>query len=108
MAQGDQLDLLKLLLEGTDRVKDPGWRCQKLYEHGVTTLDQFAALSEGTLVNWGIANYYDDDVCISALSYAQELLRYGSHDLAAIKQQLLVRPAPHALHDVRIMCTVAE
>ena len=91
MAQADQLDLLKLLLEA-NRVADPGWVCQLLHGHGVTTLTQFAELSAETLEVWGIAtNSYYDPVSYYALSHAQALLRDSSHDLAAIRQELLVR-----------------
>ena len=95
MAQADQLDLLKLLLEA-NRVEDPERRCQQLHEHSVTTLNEFAVLkSKERLLKWGIAGDDDDDdddnVCASALPHAQKLLQDNPHDLAAIKQQLLVR-----------------
>ena len=93
MAQADQLDL-KLLLEANE-VKDPGRVCQQLREHGVTTFSQFAALSEETLLVWGIADGYYDYVCYYALSHAQKLLRNSPLDLAAIRQQLLVRARMH-------------
>ena len=100
MAQADQLDLLKLLLEANE-VRDRGPVCQQLHEHGVTTLTRFAELSEGTLRKWGITNGY---VLYSALPHAQRLLRDSSHDLAAIRQQLLVRARMHYMY----VCTIAE
>ena len=93
MAQADQLDL-KLLLEANN-VEDAGRQCQQLYEHGVTTLSQFAALSAETLVEWDIAYHTYNNVCYLALPHAQELLRNSPSDLAAIKQQLLVRARMH-------------
>ena len=99
MAQAEQLDLLKVLLK-VNFVEDPGRRCQQLYEHGVTTLSQFAELSVETLVKWGIADNEYGSVCIRALPHAQALLRDSSHDLelATIKQQLLVRARMHYIH----------
>ena len=97
MAQADQLDLLDLLLEANS-VSVPVWRCQRLHEHGVTTLTQFAELSVETLVEWRIASNKGSTLCTDALPHAQRLLRDSSHDLAAIRQQLLVRESPHALH----------
>ena len=98
MAQADQLDFLKLLLEAND-VRVPGRPVyQKLYEHGVTTLSQFARLSKDKLEDWGIAeDKYDDKVCTRALPNAQRvrLLVDRSHDLAPIRQQLLVRARMH-------------
>ena len=99
MDHADQLDLLKLLLE-VNSVGDPGRLCEQLYEHGVTTLSHFAALREGTLEEWDVAYYY----VYSALSHARELLRDSSHDLAAIRQELLVRARMHYMY----VCTIAE
>ena len=96
MAQLDQLDL-KLLLEA-NCVEDPGRVHQKLYKHGVTTITRFAGLSVETLLEWGIAHYRTDNVCYRALSHAQQLLRNSSHDLAAIRQQLLVRARMHYMY----------
>ena len=91
MAQADQLDLLKLLLEANE-VEDHGRVFQQLHEHGVTTITGFVKLSVETLVEWRIANSRYDNVCTKALRHAQRLLRDSSHDLAAIcRQQLLVR-----------------
>ena len=89
MAQLDQLDL-KLLLEA-NRVEDPKRVFQLLYEHGVTTLTEFAELSVETLTlrEWDINDYH---VFNWALPHAQRLLVDSSPDLAAIRQQLLVRP----------------
>ena len=98
MAQADQLDLLKLLLE-VNYVKNPGRVCQQLHVHGVTTLTQFAELSVEMLVLWGIATYsYHDRVSYYAHSLAQRLLRDSSHDFAAIRQQLLVRARLHYMY----------
>ena len=99
MAQLDQVDF-KLFLEA-NAVRDPGRACQQLYEHGVTTLTRFAELSEGTLRKWDID---DPFVWILALPHAQRLLRDSSHDLAAIRQQLLVRARMHYMY----VCTIAE
>ena len=93
MAQADQLDLLKLLLQ-VNGVRDPGQVCQQLHEHGVTTLTRFAELSWGTLREWGINDWY---VYGNAIPHARRLLRDSSHDLAAIRQQLLVRARMHSV-----------
>ena len=95
MAQADQLDLLKLLLE-LNNVEDPGRVCQHLHKHGVTTLTEFAELSVKMLEEWRI---YEYKVCYSALPHAQYLLRDSSHDLAAIKQRVLVRACMHYMYD---------
>ena len=100
MAQADQLDLFELLLEA-NRVEDPGRVCQQLHEHGMTTLTRFAELSVGTLRKWDIDDYY---VRNYALPHAQRLLRDSSHDLAAIRQQLLVRARMHYMY----VCNIAE
>ena len=100
MAQADQLDLLKLLLE-VNNVKDRGWVCQQLHEHGVTTLTRFAELSKGTLREWHI---YDSSVYDWALPHAQRLLEDNSHDLTAIRQELMVRVRMHYVY----VCTIAE
>ena len=102
MAQLDQLDLLKLLLEA-NHVEYPGRVCQQLHEHGVTTLTGFADLSRQTLHEWRITNVRDR-VSHRALPHAQRLLRDSSHDLAAIRQQFLVRARMHYMY----VCTIAE
>ena len=99
MAQSDQLDL-RLLLE-VNGVKDPGRVCRQLHQHGVTTLTRFAELSVETLREWDIVDFY---VRNRALPHAQRLLRDSSHDLAAIRQQLLVRARMHYMY----VCTIAE
>ena len=93
MAWADHLDL-KLFLEA-NRVEDAGRRCQQLNEHGVTTLNEFAALNNKRLFEWGIADHERDYVCTSALPRAQELLQNSPRDLAVVKQQLLVRARMH-------------
>ena len=105
MAQADQLDLLKLLLEAND-VKDRGRVYQQLYEHGVTTLTRFAELSKETLCEWRIASWhrFNEPVSDRALPHARRLLRDSSHDLAVIRQQLLVRARMHYMY----VCTIAE
>ena len=94
MAQLDQLDLLKLLLEAND-VGEPRLVCQRLYEHGVTTITKFAELSVEKLEEWDIAAI---GVLYGALPHARRLLRDSSHDLAAIRQQLLVRARMHYMY----------
>ena len=94
MARADQLDLLKLLLE-VNNVEDSGRWCRQLHEHGVTTLTGFAELSWVTLTEWGI---YENSVSYYALSHAKELLEDSSHDLAAIRQELLVRVRMHYMY----------
>ena len=101
MAQFDQVDF-KLFLEA-NHVKYPGRVFQQLHEHGVTTFTGFADLSRQTLREWRITNDYDR-VSDRALPHAQRLLRDSSHDLAAIKQQLLVRARMHCMY----VCTIAE
>ena len=94
MAQLDQLDL-ELLLEAS-KVWDPRRACQRLYEHGVTTLTQLAELSVETLVEWRIDTGKLGNVCNRVLPHARRLLvDCSSHDLAAIRQQLLVRARMH-------------
>ena len=97
MARADQLDLLKLLLEAND-VRDPEWACQKLHEHGVTTITEFAELSADTLYKWDIASDEYDLVGISALPHARTLLVDSPNDLAAIRQELLVRARMHYMY----------
>ena len=94
MAQDEELDLLKLLLEANN-VRNPGWVCQQLHHHGVTTLTRFAELSMGMLYKWGMYDVYDN-----ALSHAQRLLVDSSQDFAAIRQQLLVRARMHYMYAV--------
>ena len=100
MAQLNQVDF-KLFLE-VNGVRDPGLVYQQLHEHGVTTLTKFAKLSVETLEKWGITDYYGH--VFSALSDARVLLVDSSHDLAAIRQQLLVRARLHYMY----VCTIAE
>ena len=103
MAQVDQLDL-KLFLEADD-VRDPVLVYQQLYEHGVTTITEFAELSVETLLEWNIANSEYDTVCLYALPHARRLLVDScSHDLAAIRQELMVRARMHYMY----VCTIAE
>ena len=102
MAQLDQVDF-KLFLEANG-VEDAGRVCQQLHEHGVTTLTRFAELSMETLLKWGIATRKYDPVCRYALPDAQALQVDSSHDLAAIRQQLLVRVRMHYMY----VCTIAE
>ena len=97
MDQADQLDLLKL---EANYVGDLGRVCQQLHEHGVTTLTRFDELSKGTLHEWHI---YDTRVYDYALPYPQVLLD-SSHDLAAIRQELMVRVHLHYMY----VCTIAE
>ena len=97
MAQLDQFDLLNLLLEAND-VRDPGQVCHKLHEHGVTTITEFAELSVETLYKWKITNYFVH----RALPQAQALLVASSDDLAAIRQQLLVRARVQYMY----VCTI--
>ena len=88
--RADQVDLLELLLEVQD-VEDHVLVCRQLHERGVTTITRFAALSAETLREWDIDDYYVH----SALSHARQLLLDSSRDLAAIRQQLLVRARMH-------------
>ena len=88
MAQLDQVDFELFLEVNNVRVS------QKLYEHGVTTITELAKLSRQTLEEWDLAERYDNKYA-GALSDAQRLLRDSSHDLAAIRQELLVRARMH-------------
>ena len=99
MAHLDQVDF-KLFLEA-NAVRDPGRVCQQLHDHGVTTLTRFAELSWHTLYKWHIIDYH---VYNRLISHAQALLRDSSHDLAVIRQQLLVRARMHYMY----VCTIAE
>ena len=99
MAQLDQVDF-KLFLEANGVQVS-----QKLYEHGVTTITELAKLSRQTLEEWDlIAKYLSWNEYTKALSNAQRLLRDSSHDLAAIRQELLVRARMHYMY----VCTIAE
>ena len=91
MAQAEGLNLLKLLLE-VNHVENPGRVCQQLYKHGVTSLTKFAKLTVQKLLKWGIDDY---NVFRYALPHARKLLRDSSRDLAAIREQLLVRTCMH-------------
>ena len=98
MAQLDQVDF-KLFLEANGiRVS------QKLYEHGVTTITELAKLSRQTLEEWDLANDWSENEYTRALSNAQRLLRVSPHDLAAIRQEVLVRARMHYVY----VCTIAE
>ena len=98
MAQLDQVDF-KLFLEANGvRVS------QKLYEHGVTTITELAKLSRQTLEEWDLVKHRYENKYTRALSNAQRLLRDSSHDLAAIRQELLVRARMHYVY----VCTIAE
>ena len=100
MAQLDQVDF-KLFLEANGVQVS-----QKLYEHGVTTIIELAKLSRQTLEEWDLAenSYFYENGYTRALSNAQRLLRDSSHDLAAIRQELLVRARMHYVY----VCTIAE
>ena len=85
---GEQIDV-RLVLE-TNYVRDVGRVCHLLSEHGVRTVQQFAALTEWRLLEWGINDY---DVYGRALPKAQSLTRElatSPHRLPTLKQQLLV------------------
>ena len=80
---------VRLVLE-TNYVEDAGRVCDLLSEHGVRTVEQFSALSEERLREWGID---DLDVYYRALPKAQSLTRElatSPHTLSTVKQQLLV------------------
>ena len=84
----EQLDL-RLVLEA-NQVTDAGRVCDLLSEHGVRTVQQFSALTEKMLREWGIdyLSVYD-----WALTNAQSLTRElatSPHTLCTVKQQLLV------------------
>ena len=98
MAQLDQVDF-KLFLESNGvRVS------QKLYKHGVTTITELAKLSRQTLEEWHLAGSWFENEYTEALYNAQRLLRDSSHDLSAIRQELLVRARMHYVY----VCTIAE
>ena len=103
MAQLDQVDFELFLEANGVRVS------QKLYEHGVTTITELAKLSRQTLEEWDLVEKSNnlikfDNGYTWALSNAQRLLRDSSHDLAAIRQELLVRARMHYMY----VCTIAE
>ena len=84
----EQLNV-RLVLE-TNRVRDAGRVCDLLSKRGVRTVQQFSALTEKRLREWGINNLY---VYYSALRDAQSLTRElatNPHTLSTVKQQLLV------------------
>ena len=84
----EQLDLRVVLEANT--VKDAGRVCDLLSEHGVRTVQQFSALKEERLREWGIN---DLNVYYRALLKAQSLTRElatSPHTLSTVKQRLLV------------------
>ena len=84
----EQIDV-RLVLE-TNYVEDAGRVCDLLSAHGVRTVQQFSALTEERLREWGIDN---SDVYDYALPRAQSLtheLATSPHTLSTVKQQLLV------------------
>ena len=79
---------LGLVLEAND-VEEFGRVCDLLSERGVRTVQQFSALTEERLREWGI----DDWHMYWALRDAQRLtheLATSPHTLSTLKQQLLV------------------
>ena len=84
----EQIDV-RLVLE-TNYLRDAGQVCNLLSEHGVRTVQQFSALTEERLREWGIR---DSRVLYRALPDAQSLtdeLATSPHTLSTLKQQLLV------------------
>ena len=84
----EQLDV-RLVLEA-NRVEDAKRVCRLLSKHDVRTVEQFSALSEKRLREWGIDDW---DVYRRALTKAQSLTRElatSPHRLSTVKQQLLV------------------
>ena len=84
----EQLDV-RLVLE-TNYVEDAGRVCDLLSKHGVRTVQQFSALTEERLREWGID---DDNVYGYALPKARSLTRElatSPHTLSIVKQDLLV------------------
>ena len=84
----EQLDV-RLVLE-TNYVDDAGRVCDLLSEHDVRTVEQFSALSDERLQQWGIDDY---DVKYHALPKARSLTRElatSPHTLSTVKQDLLV------------------
>ena len=80
-----QLDL-KLVLEAIG-VNNAGQVCQQLYSaHGVSTLQQSAALSEWNIADRHLRSY--------VLTRARELMT-STQDFATLEQQLLVRSRMH-------------
>ena len=84
----EQLNL-GLVLEANG-VRDAGRVRDLLSEHGVRTVQQFIALTEERLREWGINDSY---VYYSALRDAQSLtheLATSPHSLSTVKQRLSV------------------
>lgn len=90
---------LKLVLEANG-AKDVRRLCQQLSERGVSTVEQFAALSGKRLNEWGISDYRVEHY---ALPHARELLT-GPQDLVTFKQHLLVRSRMRRVR--RCMCEI--
>ena len=85
----EQLDL-RLVLEANYVTQYAGRVCDLLSEHGVRTVQQFSALTEERLREWGIN---DDYVYVYTLPRAQSLtdeLATSPHTLSTLKQELLV------------------
>ena len=80
---------VRLVLEA-NRVEDAGRVCDLLSQIGVRTIEQFSAVTEERLLEWGID---DSDVHDYALLAAQALtqeLVTSPQSLSTVKQQLLV------------------
>ena len=82
---------LGLVLEANG-VGDAVRVCNLLSEHGVSTVQQFSAMTEERLREWGIDDYHVYDYALlKAQSLTRELATSPHvHTLSTLKQQLLV------------------
>ena len=80
---------VRLVLE-TNKVKDAGRVCDLLSEHDVRTVEQFSALSEERLRQWGINEWNVDRYALPAAQSLTHVLATSPHTLSTLKQQLLV------------------
>ena len=85
----EQLDL-RLLLEANNYVEDAGRVCDLLSEHGVRTVEEFSALSEERLREWGINDWRVYQYALPAAQSLTRELATSPHTLSTLKQQLLV------------------
>ena len=84
----EQLDV-RLVLE-TNYVENAGRVCDLLSQHGVRTVQQFSAMTERKLREWGINNWRVYDYALPAAQSLTRKLATSPHTLSTVEQQLLV------------------
>ena len=84
----EQLDV-RLVLE-TNYVRDAGRVCDLLSKHSVRTVQQFSALTEERLREWGIDYRRVYDYALPKARSLTDELATSPHTLSTVKQDLLV------------------